>query len=210
MSRPELYISIDVETDGPAPGINSMLSMAAVAFDPKADQSKAGNYGQVDYWYEKIRPIPGAAPNKETMEWWANQSEEARIEVQTNRMYADDAMREFVHWCDGFAGRKLIAVAWPDAFDFGFVNYYCWRFVGRNPLGFAACDIRSYANGLAIRDTYYGLKEREVLAMAGPVDTEGLRDHIALDDAIGQGRLFMTLRNMAARARTEQPVRNWY
>ena len=44
---------------------------------------------------------------------------------------------------------KPIAVAWPATFDFAFVNYYCHRFSAGNPLGFAALDIRSYANGLA-------------------------------------------------------------
>ena len=31
---PEIYVSIDIESDGPVPGLNSMLSLGAVAFDP--------------------------------------------------------------------------------------------------------------------------------------------------------------------------------
>lgn len=47
---------------------------------------------------------------------------------------------------------KIIFVAYPLAFDYPFVNYYLNKFAGRNPFGFAAIDIRSYAMGLRGRN----------------------------------------------------------
>jgi hypothetical protein len=191
MSKPEVYVSVDIETDGPAPGVNSMLALGAAAFS--ADGEEVGQ------WYMKFYPLDGARRDRDTTEWWATQPE-AWAEVNTDQFLPEKGISVFVRWCDRMAertGGKLIAVGWPIAFDFAFVNYYCHRFAGRNPLGFAGLDIRSYANGLAGHQDYYGLPEKAVRSMAGPVDTEGLRDHVALDDAIGQGRLFMAMRRQA-------------
>lgn len=192
MSKPETIVSIDIETDGPAPGLNSMLALGAVAYDEEDNE--------LDTWYFTFDPLPGASQDPDIMKWWATQPE-AWAEVTSSRWMPRDAIPLFAVWCEQLPG-KPIAVAWPDAFDFGFVNYYCHRFAGRNPLGFAACDIRSYANGLAGYPSYYGLAEAKIRAMAGPIDTAGLRPHVALDDAIEQGRLFLALRRYARRHQT--------
>jgi 3'-5' exoribonuclease Rv2179c-like domain len=191
MSRPELFISIDIETDGPAPGWNSMLALGAAAFDRTGEQ--------VGFWYATLKPLEDARQDDGTMQWWASQPE-AWKEVTSNRQDPGRVIPEFADWCEFKSvdhGAKLVAVAWPAAFDFAFVNYYCHRFAGRNPLGFGACDIRSYANGLADHPDYYGIPEKQVREMAGKIDKTGLRPHVAVDDAIEQGRLFMALRKYA-------------
>jgi hypothetical protein len=191
MSRPEMFVSIDVETDGPAPGVNSMLALGAACF--------AGDGEMVGTWYSTLRPLEGARADKGTMDWWASQPD-AWAEVTRDQRDPFTAMTGFVDACDKMYADlhvKLIAVAWPAAFDFAFVNYYCHRFAGRNPLGFACLDIRSYANGLARHPDYYGLREAQIRELAGPVDKTGLRPHVAVDDAIEQGRLFMALRRRA-------------
>jgi hypothetical protein len=193
MSRPEVFVSIDIETDGPAPGLNSMLALGAVAYD--------GREAEIGTWYATFEPLPDAVPDDKTMDWWATQPE-AWAEVTASRRDPAAWMTSFAGWCDALPG-KPVAVAWPAAFDFAFVNYYCHRFAGRNPLGFACLDIRSYANGLAGYPSYYGLPEQEIRRMAGPPDTTGLRPHVAVDDAIEQGRLFMALRRHALSRRAD-------
>jgi len=191
--RTEIYVSIDVETDGPAPGLNSMLALGAAAFAD--DETELGT------WYATLHPWNGGCQDEKTMAWWQTQPG-AWAEVTRNRRDPyNDAIPDFARWCSELADAgRLIAVAWPAAFDFAFVNWYChWAWTG-NPLGFSCCDIRSYANGLAGYPSYYGLPESAVRAMAGKTDTDGLRDHVAVDDAIGQGRLFMALRRHALRA----------
>lgn len=199
MSRPEMFISIDVETDGPAPGVNSMLALGAAAF--------GGDGGEVATWYRTLYPLDDAAPDDATAEWWGTQPE-AWAEVNRDRRTPAKAIPAFVDWCEDLYREhhvKLIAVAWPAAFDFAYVNYYCHRFGGRNPLGFSCLDIRSYANGLARYGDYYGLPEKAVRTMAGEVDKTGLREHVAVDDAIEQGRLFMALRKYAAEIKGDAP-----
>lgn len=187
MTRPEIYVSVDIETDGPAPGLNSMLALGAVAYDQQENQ--------VDSWYFTFDQLPGAQQDPGTMKWWETQPE-AWLEVNSNTWAPEVAVPLFAAWCEALPG-KPVAVAKPAAFDFAFINYYCHRFAGRNPLGFAALDIRSYANGIAGYPSYYGLPKEKIREMAGPADTSGLRDHHALDDAIRQGRLFLALRRHA-------------
>lgn len=186
MSREEVYVSIDIETDGPAPGLNSMLALGAAAFDQNGEQ--------IDTWYKKFKLLEGAHPNAKTMAWWHTQPE-AFAEVKKDQVHPIYAIPQFVYWCKNLPG-KPIAVAWPAAFDFAFVNYYCHRFAGENPLGFACLDIRSYANGLTKFGSYYGLSEK-ALRKYGDVDTTDLRPHVAVDDAIEQGRLFVALKRYA-------------
>jgi len=37
-SKKEIYVSIDIEADGPIPGPYSMLSIGAVAFTPEGEE----------------------------------------------------------------------------------------------------------------------------------------------------------------------------
>jgi hypothetical protein len=183
MSRPEIFVSIDIETDGPAPGVNSMLALGAVAYDEHETE--------LDTWYFTFDPLPDASQNPDTMAWWATQPE-AWAEVNSSRWDPEVAIPLFVQWCESLPG-KPVAVAFPDAFDFAFVNYYCWRFAGRNPLGFDALDICSYASGLAGHPGL--LPGKRVRAMAETARPSLL--HVAVDDAIEQGRLFLALRRHA-------------
>jgi 3' exoribonuclease, RNase T-like len=200
MSRPEVFVSIDIETDGAAPGVNSMLALGAAAFLPRSDDGTA--WEETSTWYAKLDKLPGASENPDTMKWWQAQPE-AWTEVISDPRAPVLAIPDFRLWCKSLPG-KPVAVAWPAAFDFAFVNYYCHRFAEGNPLGFACLDIRSYANGLAGYPSYYGLPEAEIRKMAGEIDTMGLRPHVAVDDAIEQGRLFMALRRHAL-SRMGQP-----
>jgi 3' exoribonuclease, RNase T-like len=185
--KPEVFVSVDIETDGPAPGLNSMLALGAAAF--------AGDGTELGTWYEPLERLPGARQHPETMAWWKTQPE-AWAEVTRFPVQPEHAIPDFVAWCETLPG-KPVAVGWPIAFDFAFINHYCWYFTNRNPLGFGGLDIRSYANGLAGYASYQGLPEKELRALAGPVATADLHPHVAIDDAIEQGRLFMALRKHA-------------
>lgn len=185
MSKKELYINIDIETDGPAAGVNSMLSLGAAVFD------RAG--AQIALWYRTLEPLAGGIRNGDTMAWWGTQPaawEEANKD-QESPFYA---IPEFALWCEGISeGHKLVACAWPAAFDFSFVNYYLWRFAGRNPLGFACLDMRSYANGMYRVPGYYEKIPEGDLYKIFDIKTDDLRPHVAVDDAIRQGRLLMAM-----------------
>lgn len=131
----------------------------------------------------------------------AEQPEQREICHRGQRERAE-AIPEFAAWLDGLAGR-LVAVAKPAAFDHGFVAWYLWRFAGRNPLGHRCLDIRSCAAGL-VRSPVYSLAQAELEEIAGPIDRRGVRAHVAVDDALEQGRLFVGL---LYRARSERVAR---
>jgi hypothetical protein len=190
----ETYISIDIETDGPCPGINSMLSLGAAVFRLDGQEMEHGLL-MGRHWAANLLALPEGQQNPDTMKWWKTQPD-AWAELEKDVRNPAEAMPDFVLWCNQWrtatAPGKLVAVAWPAAFDFSFVNYYCWRFAGENPLGFACMDIRSYAAGLVDSDHYYRLPESEIKAIAGQKQ-EGLQDHHALDDAIDQADLMKAL-----------------
>ncbi len=186
-------MSLDVESNGPAAGLNSMLALGAAAF------SDDGEW--ITSFYSTLYPIPGSSPDPDTMKWWETQPE-AWAEVTRNRLQPATVMREFTAWSESLTNfGRLTALGWSIVYDWQYVNWYLWRFVGRNPLGYDAMDIRSYASGLAAEPSYRGLTEKQVEELVGPVDKTGLRAHVAVDDAIGQGRLCMAFLRYARERR---------
>src|SRR4051812_44609095 len=95
---PELYISTDVETDGPIPGPNSMLSFASAAYtaDKKLLSTFAAN----------LELLPGAAGDPRTMEWWATQPQ-AWNACRTDLCAPEEAMPAYVKWVKSLGGKPV-------------------------------------------------------------------------------------------------------
>jgi len=153
----ETYISIDTETTGPCPGINSMLSLGAAVF--YADGSEGPTF------YATLKELSDGNPYQPTLDWWRTQPKAYKWATD-KPSNPELVMADFVQWCREITGRK-VPVAWPAAFDFGFVNYYCWRFAGENPLGFGCMDLRSLVMGLHHTKGYYNLKDAKIKELAG-------------------------------------------
>jgi hypothetical protein len=198
--KKEIYLSLDVETDGPCAGINNMLTIGVAAFDIEGRQ--------LDTFYGRILPLPDLKPHPKTMAWWHAQPKYAFDEAFGTGIHsfapgssrpAYDVMISFGAWLQKLRSivsyDRLVPIAWPAAFDFAFINYYSHRFLSDNPLGYACLDIRSHIMGLMRKRGYYDMKESEVNNIFGEIDKAGLRDHIAIDDAIAQGRLFFHIRD---------------
>lgn len=99
-------------------------------------------------------------------------------------------MSSYRDWLNSLDGRPVF-VAWPAAFDFSFVNYYLLRFTGEAPFGYAALDIKSYAMAVHKRSSYHRTtKDRLPSRWFEP---ELRHSHVALDDALEQGALFMAI-----------------
>lgn len=187
----ETYVSIDIETTGPAPGLYSMISLGAAAFSADGEQ--------LDTFSANLAELEGAARHPSTMDWWQSQPKAWELATK-DQMHPGAAISLFADWASRLDG-KTIAVGWPIAFDFAFVNYYLHKYVRANPLGFAGIDLRSYAAGLLRSPSYYKLDEAEIKRIAGPRDAT-LVEHSALDDAIEQGRLWVALLREARNADT--------
>jgi hypothetical protein len=181
----EIFVSTDVETDGPIPGPHSMLSFGSAAFT--ADKRLVGTFAA------NLHPLPGATGHPDTMAWWQTQPAAWAAHREDPRDPAE-AMAAYVTWVTALPG-KPVFVGYPAGFDFLFVYWYLVRFTGGSPFSFSALDIKSYA--MAVLGTGY----RETVKRNMPREWFGPAPHThrALDDAIGQGELFCNI--LAARGR---------
>lgn len=180
----EIYVSTDVETDGPIPGPYSMLSFASAAF--KADKEPVGTFEA------NLELLPEAQGHPDTMAWWETQPE-AWAAHRENLQDPSVAMKNNVEWLKALPG-KPVFVAYPAGFDFMFVYWYLIRFAGESPFSFSAIDIKTFA--MAVLGTNY--RESSKRAMPKEWFTDRPHTHKALDDAIEQGELFL---NMLAHSR---------
>jgi hypothetical protein len=186
----EIYISTDVESDGPIPGPHSMLSFASAAYT--ADKQRVSTFAA------NLETLPGAAPHPKTAAWWATQPE-AWGACRTDLEPPDAAMRRYVAWIKTLSG-KPVFVAYPAGFDFLFVYWYLMRFVGESPFGHSALDMKSYAMALLRTGYRDSIKRNMPKAWFDPLP----HTHVALDDAIAQGALFCNmLRHNRADGRPE-------
>jgi DNA polymerase III epsilon subunit-like protein len=60
-----------------------------------------------------------------------------------------EAMTQFRAWLRGLGGKdaKLVFVSFNAPFDWSFINYYFYKYLGENPFGFSALDIKAYYMG---------------------------------------------------------------
>lgn len=172
----EIYVSTDVEADGPIPGPNSMLSFASAAFAISGDL--------VATFSANLELLPGATPDPETDAWWRSQPE-AWAACREDCQSPDVAMRAYVGWLEALPG-KPVFVGYPVAYDFMFVYWYLMRFAGESPFSHSALDIKTAA--MIALDVPYrdATKKNMPRAWFG----QQPHTHVALDDAIGQGVLF--------------------
>ncbi len=189
MPRREVYVSTDVEADGPIPGPHSMLSLASAVFDDDG--------AVLATWTANLIELDGARGHPTTMEWWRSQPE-AWAACRTDPRPPADAMNEYAAWLEALPGRPVF-VAYPAGFDFTFVYWYLMRFAGRSPFSHSALDVKSYAAALL------GSRFRETSKRMLPVRwlSERPHTHVALDDALEQGEMFV---KMLREARERRPA----
>ncbi|MGE5471047.1 MAG: 3'-5' exoribonuclease domain-containing protein [Bacteroidota bacterium] len=177
----EIYVSTDVETDGPVAGKHSMLSLGSAAFT--AEKELLATFST------NLEILPGAPADPKTAAWWATQPEAWSACRQDTEAPAQ-AMKRYLEWLKSLPG-KPVFVAYPSAFDFPFVYWYLQEFTGENPFGYSAIDIKTYAMALLRQPYRASGKQSMPAAWFDPVP----HTHIALDDAIEQGRLFCNMLN---------------
>jgi hypothetical protein len=175
----EIYVSTDVETDGPIPGPNSMLSFASAAY--RADKTL------IDTFTRNLELLPGASPDPRSAAWWKTQPE-AWESCRAGARPPEEVMREYLAWLKNLPGRTVF-VGYPAAYDFMFVYWYLIRFTGESPFSHSALDIKTLAM-VALRRPYRDSIKRN---MPARWFDDLPHKHVALDDAIGQGALFCNI-----------------
>ena len=177
----EIYVSTDVESDGPIPGPNSMLSFASAAF--LADKTLVGKFEA------NLECLPDAKGDPKTMAWWETQPE-AWSACRKNLKTPTESMQEYVKWLKSLPGKPAF-VAYPAGFDFMFVYWYLIRFAGESPFSHSALDIKSYAMALLGKEYRESVKRNMPKKWFDSLP----HTHVAIDDAIGQGALFCNMLN---------------
>jgi hypothetical protein len=175
----EIYVSTDVETDGPVAGIHSMLSFGSAAFTAEKEL--------LSIFSANLETLPGSTPDPKTAAWWATQPH-AWAACRKDIEPASIAMPRYLAWLKSFPER-LVFVAYPTAFDFPFVYWYLTQFAGENPFGYSAIDIKTYA--MAVLHKPYRMCGKR--SMPAEWFDPSPHTHVALDDAIEQGRLFCNM-----------------
>jgi DNA polymerase III epsilon subunit-like protein len=178
-AKREIFVSVDVETAGPIPGEYSLLSIGACVVDDSSQTFTC-----------ELKPINGKADPK-ALEV-TGLSLEALSETG---LKPADAMAAFGAWLETLGGPEdnLVFVGLNAPFDWSFVNYYFHRYLGRNPFGFTALDIKAFYMG-SEGSTWADTRSSQ---MAKTLNPSQIGDHHALQDALYQAELFRLVRQRA-------------
>ena len=177
----EIFVSVDVETSGPNPREYAMLSIGACLVD-EPERS----------FYVELKPTTEAVVPDALAVSGLSMTDLARDGVEP-----EAALLQFEEWLGELSGPPIF-VAFNAAFDWMFIEDYFHRFLGRNPFGHAALDIKAYAMGMA-NSTWAATSMR----FLSPLYLDGQPlEHNALSDARDQAKLFRALR---AEAHSRRP-----
>jgi DNA polymerase III epsilon subunit-like protein len=168
----EIYISVDVETAGPNPSEYSLLSIGAcTVFEP------------LETLYVELQPVHTAF-SPEALQISGLSMEELR----EHGTPPQQAMGEFAGWLKRITPEdsKPIFVAFNAPFDWMFIDDYFHRYLGHNPFGHSAIDMKAYYMG------WRGVPWRKTGMDAVSEYLTGKRtlSHHALQDARDQAELF--------------------
>ena len=119
----DIYVATDIESNGPSPGHHSMLSFGSVAFTP--DKQIHATFTR------NLELLQGAGEHLPTMQWWRTQQDAWRA-CRMNPVPAAKAMEDYLAWLKNLPGRPVF-VAHPVAFDYAWISWYLWKFVGEDP-----------------------------------------------------------------------------
>lgn len=178
MMNAEVYISVDVEASGPFPPAYSMLSIGACV---------VGNLEAS--FYAELKPISEQFLDEamivvgKPLKHFVKHGHEPKA-----------TMVQFEEWISAnSSGQTSVFVGFNAAFDWAFVNWYFLTYLGRNPFGIGAIDIKSYFMGLT-GGSWEGTRSSRI-----PDRFKGAAEqtHNALDDARSQAQMFERMRTQA-------------
>jgi hypothetical protein len=181
----EIFVSVDVETDGPIPGPHSMLSIGCAAYRVAgvAGAAEAAE-ALIDTFSANLEMLPGASGHPRTMAWWQTQPA-AWAAHRQDCVPPERAMRDLVAWVRGLPGTPVF-VAYPVTFDFMFVQWYLFRFAGTAPFAHSGLDMRTLAMALTNSDWRHTARPDLPERWQVPLP----HTHVALEDALEQGAMF--------------------
>lgn len=177
-TKREVFISVDVETAGPIPGDYSLLTIGACAVADNTQTFACALKPTTRNALPEALEITGLSLDT----------------LEREGLEPHEAMRKFRDWVGCVAGTDgtPVFVGFNAAFDWSFVNYYFHRYLGENPFGFAALDIKSLYMGVA-KCAWHQTKSSQIADRLRP---KLVGNHDALHDAQYQAELFRLIQRM--------------
>ncbi len=180
---PEIEVSIDGEFTGPIPGVYSMISMGAVAYDK--------DEREISRFKVNLTMIRGTAYHPRQLRWW-EEHPAAWEAAKKDPLPPWKAMRVFDTWLKTLPGRPRL-IGWPLPVDFMFFYWYYWRYLKKDPpFGFDGIDIKTFAMCKLNKRTMGEVKHSEVKQLVGMPLVE--LPHIPDQDAEDQAQMHFKLR----------------
>ena len=199
----EVYISVDIEADGPIPGDYSMTSLGASA---SGYMTSTGRIVSLDtslpenQFYVEIKPIsplwvPEAFAVGLFTDFAGDDLDAKRTYIERTGTDPVYAMTSFADWVNGITksneARTSIFAAYPLGYDWMWTYWYLEKFaVNGSPFGHSRhIDIK----------TLYAAKASEMISRSikrnipSALKPKTKHTHMALDDAIEQGELLLNL-----------------
>ena len=174
----ELFIAVDIEATGPVPGKYSMYEIGAVSVDFP------------DYDFEAKIALLNDAHDPEALD-------ATGVTMESLRCCGADpkkTMENFERWilnAANFHGREPVLVAINAPFDWMFVAWYFHTFLGRNPFGYTALDLKAYFAG----KESYAWRRANKRSMEVHYGGKLPHTHRALDDARKVAELFRLMKH---------------
>lgn len=160
------WFMVDVEADGPCPGIYSMVQIGVVKVDDSPSHTFKGFLSPISQFYDQDALDICGLTREETLSYENPLSVMLRLE---------NWLGEFTH--------KPKFISDNNGFDWQFVNYYFHYFMGHNPFGHSSTNLGSLYKGM-VRDFFSSLK--------GLRKTP--HDHNPVNDAMGNAEAFLYMK----------------
>lgn len=161
-------IVVDVESDGPCPGLYSMICFGAVIVDEKLDKVFEG----------KVKPISNNFNQESLLISGYTRKEHEKFEEPTI------VMHKFYEWIIKNA-KNPVFISDNNGYDWQFINYYFHAFYGKNPFGWSS---------RRISDLWCGYKNDMHVRWKNMRKTK--HTHNPVDDALGNAEALLEMKRL--------------
>jgi len=162
------WFMVDIEANGQCPGVYSMTEFACIRWD--------GDGIHPVRFHGKITVLDGEKSDPEAEAFykeWNLVDRDSKPTGQERTIISTPAvvMKDFVEWLElvNVKGRPMF-ISDNNGFDYQFINYYCHKYVGRNPFGHSSTNLGSLYKGYVHNMMESFKKLRKTQHTHNPVD----------------------------------------
>lgn len=170
------YIVVDVESDGPCPGLYSMICFGAIVVEPTLSKT----------FYGQTKPISNA--------WLEKDLSISGFTRQEHKKFDDPqkVMEEFDKWIKENSKGHPIFISDNPAYDWQFINYYFHWLLNKNPFGYSARRIGDLYCGMSFdsRSKWKHLRKTK-------------HTHHPVDDAKGNAEVLLKMQSLGLKIKLE-------